>query len=228
VVAYLSLGLNCQPIMHAVENNLVPDRANGRLTSVFDLCLTTRQALCHFIQTDFADFFDDIALIENPKGSFSSPTGELIYSFVADASYGDLIVNVKHGMIFNHESPGHPFLPSTESWSTPTRFCQNAFREFRERYARRIANFLAEIADSIACEREVVFLMRANLENGDQVADAIKTRFPKLKFKIKILEFLEIDRMVNLEMQEFFHGSVGEGRGKKSVGESEMVVYGWA
>ncbi|CAN7610663.1 DUF1796 family putative cysteine peptidase [Pararhizobium sp. LjRoot235] len=228
MVTYLSLGLNCQPIMHAIENRLVPDRAGGRLTSVFDLCLTTTEALCHFIQTEFTDFFNDISLISNPKGDFNSPTGELLYSFVGDASYGDLIVNTKHGMIFNHESPGHPFLATTESWGSQIRFCQNDFHEFRERYARRIEAFLSTIKHSIANNREIVFLMRVNPDDGRVVANAIKAKFPELKFKIKVSEFLDIDRIVNSDMQNFFYGSSRPAVSEQRFLADDLVFHGWA
>ena len=206
MVAYLSLGLNCQPIMSAIENKLVLDRAGGRRTSVFDLCWTTSEALCHFIETGFADFFDDIALIGNPNGQFRTPTGELLYSFVANARYGDLIVNTKYGMIFNHESPGHPFLANTEGWESPERFCHDDFYEFRERYRRRIETFLSTIALCLDDNEELVFLIIANPEDREVIEASISRTYPQLLFRIDFFDFNETDKIIYSDIHAHFFG----------------------
>ncbi len=207
MVAYLSLGLNCQPIMSAIENRLVPDRAGGRRTSVFDLCWTPLEALCHFIEGEFVGFFDDLALIPNPRADFHTPTGELLYSFVADAVYGDLIVNAKYGMIFNHESPGHPFLADSESWGSPDRFCRDDFEQFRERYFRRIEAFLSTIYGCIGSGEELVFLLKASPEDWGTIEAAIARTYPDLRFRVDASEFLEIDKLIYSDIRRHFFGS---------------------
>ncbi|ESQ80725.1 hypothetical protein AEAC466_21595 [Asticcacaulis sp. AC466] len=201
---YLSVGLNCQPIMAAIEAKLLPDRAAGRLTSVFDLCWTTREALCHFIETGFDDFFDDIDLIENPKGQFNTPTGELLYSFVSDKPYGDLIVNKRYGMIFNHESPGHPFLAVSEGWESPNRFSEKNFFHFRERYSRRVDVFLSTIQRSLRDNVEITFLMKAGPDDAPHLGQVISQTFPELRFKLSTTEFLDIDLLIYDDIRSYF------------------------
>lgn len=213
MVAYLSLGLNCQPVMSAIETGLVPNREGGRHTAVFDLCWTTSEALCHFIHTEFVDFFDDIELIGNPEGRFQTPTGQLLYSFVSNEAYGDLIVNSRYGMIFNHESPGHPFLSGTEGWDSPHRFCQHDFQEFRERYERRIATFLATIQSCIEKDRELVFLLMANAGDVAKVTAALAAKYPTLRFRILHSEFPAIDKVIHADLQDYFHGSADQAAG---------------
>ena len=219
MVAYLSLGLNCQPIMSAIKDRLVPDREGGRLTSVFDLCWTTSEALCHFIETEFTDFFDDIALIGNPRRDFRTPTGELLYSFVLNAAYGDLIVNAKYGMIFNHESPGHPTLANTENWGSPQRFCRNNFHEFRARYARRIETFLSTIDSCIKNDAELIFLLIANSEDREIIANSLARKYPELKFRIQFSEFLDIDKIIYSDIRDYFFGSPSEASLRKAANE---------
>jgi hypothetical protein len=205
MVAYLSLGLNCQPIISAIESHLVPDREGGRLTSVFDLCWTTSDALCHFIKTEFTDFFNDILLINNPKGSFHTPSGELLYSFVSSSAYGDLIVNTKHGMIFNHESPGHPFLASAEGWESPQRFCKNNFHELRERYSRRISTFLSTIKECINSDTELILLLISHADDREKITNSFANKYPKLRFQIKFYDFLDIDKVIYSDIHKYFH-----------------------
>ncbi len=159
------------------------------------------------IETEFADFFDDISLIGNPGGNFHTPTGELLYSFVANAVYGDLIVNAKYGMIFNHESPGHPFLASTESWGSPQRFCRNDFHEFRERYGRRIETFLSTIKHCIENDVELVFLLISNADDKEIIANSFTQKYPELNFRIQFSEFLDIDKVIYSDIREYFFGT---------------------
>lgn len=60
------------------------------------------------------------------------------------------------------------------------------------------------------------------------VANAITAKIPELKFKIKVLESLDIDRIVNSDMQKFFYGSSRPAVSEQRFLADDFVFYGWA
>ena len=70
-----------------------------------------------------------------------------------------MLINKKYKLCFNHESPGHPFLPETEKWSSDKMFTENNFKLFNERYKKRINNFNYYIKNAIENNQLIIFLL---------------------------------------------------------------------
>ena len=157
-------------------------KSEGRLTCVFDLVISTYDSICLHIQNDFKDFFN-IRLINNIKNSkYKNPSNTLFHSYSENKKYNDgLICN--NGMLFNHESPGNPVLCKTENWGTIDKFTKNNFKEFKERYSRRITNFNKAIEKSLNTNQKLYFVLNTYY-TPIKLSNIIKNKYPKLKFEI--------------------------------------------
>ena len=64
-ITYISLGQNCKPVENAIRNGTMKNKKQGRKTCVFDLMVTSYNALLKLIESNFTIFFDDIKLNNN-------------------------------------------------------------------------------------------------------------------------------------------------------------------
>ena len=181
-ITYISLGQNCEPVEKAIRNRTMKSKKQGRKTCVFDLMVTSYNALLKLIESNFTIFFDDVKLIENPKNiKFKTKDNSLSYSTVYKKPYGRIITNNKLGIIFNHESPGHPSLHHTEKWDNQNMYVENNFNKFKIRYSNRINAFQNYIKDS----DEVIFLIYT-IYFPRKLDTIIKKTYPNLKYKIHV------------------------------------------
>jgi hypothetical protein len=100
------------------------------------------------------------------------------------------LVNTYYGFGFNHEDGTHKKLWLEEKWPEgKTHFIANDFKNFKERYNKRIQSFRNYLNDK---NNYIVFLILLNGEqkkdkNLTELRDALKLRYPHLKYEIKIL-----------------------------------------
>tara|TARA_B100001105_G_C22329848_1_gene416442 strand:- start:5 stop:679 length:675 start_codon:yes stop_codon:yes gene_type:complete len=182
MITYISLGQNCKPVENAIKNRNMKTKREGRKTCVFDLMITSYTALLELIESNFDNFFDNIKLIKNPKNiKFKTNDNSLIYSTNANKPYGKIITNDKLGIIFNHESPGHPSLHHMEKWDNKNMYVENNFSKFKIRYSNRINAFQNYIKNS----DEVIFLIYT-IYFPRKLDAIIKKTYPKLKYKIHV------------------------------------------
>ena len=89
------------------------------------------------------------------------------------------IVN-EYGMGFNHESPGHANLYNTENWlGGKDHFVNDNYKEFINRYERRIQNFKNYINNN-----SVLFIIENTEDDLNKIINIIKLKYPFLNFKI--------------------------------------------
>ena len=230
---FISLGQNCSGATHYVKTGLVNSRTEGRKTGPFDLCLSTYSGLCKAIEDDFKKFLD-VDVVSNPKQNL--PGGVLFYSAYAKKPYGDLIMNIHYGFVFNHESPGHPTLPYEEKWlEGKNHFLNNNFANFKTRYKARIKTFYNVINDAIENNSPVSFTiaMKSNTKPV-KLSQTIKKKFPKLQFKIFTRSYdphLETTMSAAEEFFSKFNENSGvvieDGRENAKSTEDEHIEFGW-
>jgi hypothetical protein len=132
----ISLGHNCFSASHGVFMGIRKQKSEGYTTCPFDEMNSMYPGVVQCIQDDFKDFTNVayLQLVTHPPDCRYYPNETLIY-------------NTKYGFIFNHESPGHADLYSTQAWpGGSTHFIDNNFEKFIERYERRIQNFRSYVA----------------------------------------------------------------------------------
>ena len=56
----VSLGTNCLPRTILTRAGIKPTKAEGELSTPFDLVAHKLSNIVHYLQTDFSDYFDDI------------------------------------------------------------------------------------------------------------------------------------------------------------------------
>jgi len=179
---FISLGFNCEPVSYLVQKKYVCTKAEGRNTLPFDLQLTSYTGLCLAIQEDFKHWFDLIT-IDNPTGK-QYTNGALMWCNYLNVPYHDgIIYNPQYGIVFNHESPGHPDLHRTEKWSSRQHFVVSNYELLKERYIARISHFRTTIETAIMTDSEVVFFLNTDV-TPITLVKVIKTRYPELRFSI--------------------------------------------
>jgi len=177
----ISLGWNCQPAMQAVKSGDRSTRANGYKTCPFDLMMSNYCGLIECIHDDFVDFCntDYLEVKSVPKG--------LPYVDYNDYCT-EIIINTKYKFLFNHESPGHPFLAEREKWPNgKTHFTDNNFEVFINRYNRRIENFRNYIQTDNASIIFIISRFNCNRSDLTELDDILKEKYPHLKYDIKII-----------------------------------------
>lgn len=174
----ISLGNKCESANYGVRKGLRPSKQGGYKTCPFDLMLTNIDGIIDCLNTDFKYFCDPKFLkvqdlgTENGEGRF-------------------LIRHTKYNWIFNHESfnTGEAYLYVRENWENGVyTFVNNNFEKLIERYAKRIDNF------KYYCESDyyVTFILQFLVDEYsdellERLQDAIKNRFPKLEYEIKVI-----------------------------------------
>ena len=98
-VAHISIGCNCAP-RSFLKTNLNLSKQGGYNSGPFDLCITPYEAFCKALETDFANYFDDLHTIPwgNAEGDRSL------------AGPGLFAISNTYGITFNHEGGGHSHL----------------------------------------------------------------------------------------------------------------------
>lgn len=125
----ISMGGNCDPRVY-LKRKFKLTKKKGYKTCPFDLCITSFQALCITLESNFNNFFDDLKII--PCGNASGDR--------KSAGKGLTCITNKNGIIFNHEGAGHSHL-FKEGKNDDQFYTRNNFKEFRKRYSSRILNF---------------------------------------------------------------------------------------
>jgi len=178
----VSLGWNCHSAMRGVELGLRDTKKNGYKTCPFDEMITNYRGIIECINDDFKYLCDTkyLGLIKIPKESkWLNTNGD-----------GDIMIyNKKYKFIFNHESPGHANLFSTQKWENGiNHFTINNYENFINRYERRIRN----IKDLLTGSKSVIFILtRPNTEMDDiyDLNKLISSKYPSLNFKFVLFNF---------------------------------------
>ena len=162
----ISLGKNCNPAVWGVKNGLRKTKANGYNTCPFDLMVSNYKGVVECIKDDFKNFCDSNYLKSNS------------------------LKNTYYGFGFNHEDGTHKQLWLKEKWAGGKgHFIANNFKNFKERYNTRIQSFRNYLNDK---NNYIIFLILLKDEqkqdkNLKELRDALKLRYPNLKYEIKIL-----------------------------------------
>lgn len=157
----ISLGWNCNPASKGVQTGLRGTRAKGYKTCVFDEMVTNYPNLLKCLQTDFSDFYNPAYLALNKD---------------------NYIYHTRYKFVFNHESPGHPTLPTTERWpGGATHYTANNYANFITRYRQRIINFRNYLADP---QNTINFIIGRFNCVPLELEQVILGKYPNLKFTI--------------------------------------------
>jgi hypothetical protein len=177
----ISLGWNCYSAAWGVANNIREKKINGYKTCPFDECFTNYNGVIECINDNFK-YFLDINYLKLIKAQFT------IESIKEEEL---LIINTKYNFIFNHESPGHANLYLTEKWlGGINHFIDNNFKEFINRYIKRINNFREYMNNNL----EIIFILTRYNQNTIKLEEIIKKQYPKKKFNIiKLIPEFNID-----------------------------------
>jgi hypothetical protein len=164
----ISLGWNCYPASWAVDKGIREKKAVGYMTCPFDECITNYDGILLCIQEDFKHFFDlELLVAPNLVGGIKS--GER------------LLYNRRYKFIFNHESPDHAGLYSSQGWGGgPMHFIANDYKLFRERYERRIQNF----RNYLTSGSEIKFIISKFDPDVLELEKALSENYPKLEFSV--------------------------------------------
>ena len=162
----ISLGKNCKSAVWGVKNGVRKTKGQGYNTCPFDLMVSNYKGIVECIKDDFKHFCDSKYLKINK------------------------LVNTYYGFGFNHEDGTNKKLWLKEKWPEGiTHFIANDFKNFKERYSKRIQSFKNYLNDK---NNYIIFLILLNGEqkkdkNLTELRDALKLRYPHLKYEIKIL-----------------------------------------
>lgn len=169
----ISLGNVCASAVYGLNEGMRPAKKAGYKTCPFDLMATNVGGVIDCIETDFKYFHDPNFLETQHRES--------------EKDY--IITHKKYDFSFNHESPYHANLHIEQNWPTPFHYVDDNFKYFVERYEKRVSNF------RFYCESGyyyVIFILQFFTQRYsdkliNQLHDAIKNRFPKLEYEIKVI-----------------------------------------
>lgn len=198
----ISLGFNCHPAIYGVENNIRTRKTEGYLTCPFDECNSYFGGVIECIKDDFKDFFNPIylQLLEipfdytiiyinsiNKWDIYDSNNPEHIGEhYCGGFKTGEKIIyNTKYKMMFIHESPDHANLHIIQNWpGGKNHFVNNDFALFKERYKRRINNFMTYL-----CSNNKINFIVSRYSQDMSILDALlKNKYPTLEYTITVLE----------------------------------------
>jgi hypothetical protein len=178
----ISLGWNCASAVWGVGSGIRSTKQTGYKTCPFDEMMSNYPGVIRCIEEDFAGFTDSENLI------IKHIEPGLDYIDYSDYCQ-DIIINKKYNFAFNHESPGHPFLPETQGWpGGKQHYCLNDFYHFKERYNKRIQNFRDYLSDP---NNTITFILSRHNTRQEDLGDlnnVLKKKYPTLDYKIIILE----------------------------------------
>ena len=161
----ISLGWNCHSAMYGVKHGIRTIKEHGYKTCPFDKMLSNFDGIVECIKDDFKHFCDSNYLKSNS------------------------LKNTYYGFGFNHEDGKHKQLWLKEKWpGGKDHFIANDFKNFKERYNNRIQSFRNYLNDK---NNYIIFLILLKDEKKDknlkELRDALKVKYPHLKYEIKIL-----------------------------------------
>ena len=176
----ISLGNVCTSAQYGLKKDLRPPKKDGYKTCPFDLMTSNVGGVIDCIKPDFKYFCDPSLLKIKELGH-------------EDGEDRFMINHKKYnGFGFNHEAfnTGERYLYKREDWPGGAyHFVNDNFKYLVERYEKRASNF------RFYCESDyyVTFILQFyNDEYSDELMnrlhDAIKNRFPKLEYEIKVIE----------------------------------------
>ncbi len=134
--SYVSIGWNCKPRIY-MNMVLGLSKSSGYNSGPFDLCITRYESLSKCISTNFVNFFDDLRLVPGTNAE-GDRTG---------CGPGGMNITNAYGIIFNHEGSTHSHI-FAEGKNDDEFYIRNNFQKFRERYIKRINNFINYINSS--------------------------------------------------------------------------------
>jgi hypothetical protein len=168
----ISLGWDCEPAAQGVERGLRTIKEHGYQTCPFDRMITNYLGIIDCIEDDFKYFCDPEYL--------RIFTMDRDYPYLGFKKGNRLIVNTKYNFIFNHESP-YGGLYMSENWENGIEhYVLNNFKEFIERYSKRIQNFRNYIHDPNIYIHFIISKIGANQE----LEIVINTKYPNLKYDL--------------------------------------------
>jgi hypothetical protein len=167
----ISLGWNCHSATKGCALGLRLRKKDGYNTCPFDEAITNYGGIVNCIRSDFADFFS-LTLKEISKE--------------ADYCKGDLLIyNSHYQFLFNHESPGHANLWSTEGWPGGiNHYVDNNYQAFIQRYTQRIANF----REYLLSGEHITFLITHPSSDFTSLHEALHYMYPDLNYSIERFE----------------------------------------
>jgi len=178
----ISLGWNCSSAIYGVQNNIREKKENGYKTCPFDEMISNYKGMIQCIEDDFV-YFTDPQYLEVKQ----IPPG-LPYIDYNDYC-NEIIVNTKYNFVFNHESPGHPFLPTTQNWQHGKyHYCIENYKYFIERYKRRIEKFRSYLNDP---NNIITFILsRYNTTQNDisELHNVVQKKYPTVEYSVIILD----------------------------------------
>ena len=165
----ISLGNVCKSAIYGVENKLRLKKNEGYKTCPFDLCVSNVEGIIKCFNDDFKDFCNHTLLHYDDNSK--------------------QIIHQKYKFSFNHECPYHADLYIKEKWPEGAfHFVNNNYKNFRDRYNMRIQNFRYYCKSNY----NIIFILqftddKYSDELMSKLNKAIKTRYPNLKYTIKII-----------------------------------------
>lgn len=171
---YISIGWRCESAVRRSE--LYNLKKPNYQTCVFDLMISNLTGVILCIQDNFKHFCSTKYLKYDGK---------------------NYITNTYYKFRFNHETPGHSDLHLKEKWpgNDKNYFIKNNFKEFIERYKRRINNFLNYVREN----NTIVFILqRPNLEKKEDpllelLKETLKKKYPNKNFKFDLFEETKLE-----------------------------------
>jgi len=187
----ISLGWRCGAAEIGVHTNERGKRKEGYKTCPFDIGVTNYIGICKCIEDDFKYFLDDKYLILRKEPYMKKILGP---NQTEDQMW---IYNSYYNFAFNHESPGHGNLYIKENWSEGiNHFVNNNFKNFKERFQKRIENFRYYIKNAT----KINFLILRYNDNCSKLENIIKNKYPNLNFNLYIYQGL--DKFINITMKK--------------------------
>ena len=167
----ISLGWNCHSAAVCVNHGLRKRKEDGYKTCVFDTIISNFDGVVECIKDDFEFFTDEKYLILDHE--FDKPNDPCIF-------------NTKYKFGFNHESPYHAGIYERQQWPDGREhFMIDNYRNFKERFNRRIQNFRDYLNDP---NNHIIFILTTWNKTEQELKplhDALKFRYPNLSYEIK-------------------------------------------
>jgi len=167
----ISIGWNCGPAGYGVSNGLRVEKKSGYQTCPFDEMVTNLPGVIECITDDFKYFMDSnyLEIIPAPFTTGGIVQGEL------------LLHNTKYNFFFNHESPGHAGLYTSQNWlGGINHYLDNDFALLKERYNRRVNSF----RNYINSGSRIVFIVSRFSANFTQLQAVLSKTYPNLQYDI--------------------------------------------
>jgi hypothetical protein len=163
----ISLGNVCNSAVYGIQNGLRGDKLSGYNTCPFDLMISNYKGICKCIEDDFLHFCDPKHLIKRK-----------------------ILYNNYYDFFFNHEYNPEKKLHEKQKWPGGVEhFVKNNFKNFKERYSKRIENFKNYLKNP---NYFIVFIIQFKKEdqpNKDlkELRDILKKKYPNLQYEFKII-----------------------------------------